>query len=194
MCKILIATTNQDKFDIVSKLLNNLGFNQFKFYNLKMINQISDIIEIGNISERAKQKAYEFKSLVNDYVAVVGIDDGILLPKSHEVDAELKKVLKQIINDKILQENDIVSICRAFYFITKEKEYSIITEIPFVYHDTDNVVIKPNSYPLSQVLSPINSRKRITALTEEEEMDYYVEYCKDKFNDVLSYLVEEFNK
>ncbi len=186
MGNILIATTNQDKFNIISTLLNKIGFNQFQFYNLKMLNLTSTIIETGSIEDRAKQKAYEFKSLTNTYTAIIGIDDGILLPTFHTIDTELKKVLKQIIYDKILQQNDIVYICRSFYFITPKKEYSIFTKIPFIYHNKENIEIKPNSYPLSQLLSPIDSTQFITELTQDEEMDYYMKYCQDKFNHILA--------
>ena len=186
MRKILIATTNKDKFKVVSEILKSLGLKDFSFYNLAEIGQVSKCIEKGPIQERAKQKAEEFKALMKDFDIVLGVDDGILLPNALEINPELKKIMKQIFNDNLLKENDKVSICRAFYFITRQKEYSILTKVPFVYHKKKEVLISPNSYPLSQVLCPLGSKKAVADMNELEEIEYHLKNFGNEFNDFLS--------
>lgn len=191
MHKILIATSNQDKFILVSKLFQKLGLQEVEFHSLNMLHQVSNLAESGSIEKRAKMKAIEFKELLSEYSVIIGVDDGILLPGSNTIETEVKRILRQIIYDKILTQGQTVKICRAFYFITKTQECSALTFIPFIYHDTTDVIIKPNSYPLSQVLSPLNTTKRIATLSEEEEMTYYQYYCKNELSNIIKSLNRE---
>ena len=183
--KCLIATTNKDKFSIVSRLLAYLSLTDFEFFSLKMINEASNTPEVGPVEDRAKAKALAFKRLLSDFDVVIGIDDGILLPKAEVVDTELKKITKQILSDHLLKTGDIIKICRAFYFVTKTKEYAAVTAIPFVYHQTQGVELTPNAYPLSQTLTPLNSQVRVSNLSSEAEMEYYTPYCRSALSDII---------
>ena len=184
--KCLVATTNKDKFSIVSRLLLRLSLTDFEFFNLKMINEASKTLEVGSVEDRAKAKALEFKRFLSDFDVVIGIDDGILLPKAKAIDTELKKITQQILNGNLLKTGDIIKICRAFYFVTNAKEYAAVTAIPFVYHETKNVEFKPNAYPLSQTLTPLNSQVRVSDLSSEAEMDYYMPYCHSALSDIIA--------
>lgn len=188
MRKVLIATSNQDKFHIVSQLLKCSGLSQCEFVNLKMANLKSVLTETGTIEERAKCKAFEFKKELQNYDVIIGIDDGILLPRAGAINTELKKITKQIIEEKILKSGEIVKICRAYHFITRQNELSTVTIIPFSYKGNDNAVMKPNSYPLRQVLSPLSANTLLSAMSESETMGYYLTYSKENLEKIIRQL------
>jgi len=84
MKKILIATTNKDKFKIVSYILRRAGISE-DLYEILSLNDINydgpDIIEVGDILKRARVKAETIKNFFQNeiYDYFIGIDDGIIL-------------------------------------------------------------------------------------------------------------------
>lgn len=120
----------------------------------------------------------------NIYDYIVEIDDGIIL--KGKIIANVKDYIKQIIDNKYLSENEIVYIIRAYTFINKDgKQKSIITQIPFKYKKLEKKFkIEANSYPLSYVLTPINSSKVVAEQSDEEANDYYLKYSKNEFDEV----------
>ena len=96
MKKVLIATTNIDKFKAVSKVFENTIFPKDKF----IIESLSDVKlnikdekEIGTNLERARTKAINAFDAVNeseyDYDYVVGLDDAIRV--KGKLEADIKK-------------------------------------------------------------------------------------------------------
>lgn len=181
MNKILIATRNDDKFKIISELLKTTIFEGKDFYYLKNINeQIEDKKEKGDIINRSYEKAKNvFENIKsNDFQFIVGVDDGIKI--KDKIIENVKDYINSIINGELLEENETVYIVRAYTFIEKNgKEKSIITEIPFQYKkQTKEILIRRDSYPLSNVLSPLNSSKVVSEQSFEESNDYYAIYSK----------------
>ena len=167
MKKILIATRNKDKYKIVSKLLSAKTFKNFKFISLNEIKEdIIDKKEVGDIKNRSYEKAMNvYKSLKNNiYDYIVGIDDGIEIRGN--IIENVKEYIKAILDNKYLKENEKVYIVRAYTFINKKGKFKIIvTKIPFKYKKLEKQIkIEENSYPLSHVLTPIDSNQRIIDL------------------------------
>ena len=187
MKKILIATRNKDKYKIVSKLLSAKTFKNFKFISLNEIKEdIIDKKEVGDIKNRSYEKAMNvYKSLKNNiYDYIVGIDDGIEIRGN--IIENVKEYIKAILDNKYLKENEKVYIVRAYTFINKKVKFKIIvTKIPFKYKKLEKQIkIEENSYPLSHVLTPIDSNQRIIDLDEYDTNKYYLNYSEDKFNEV----------
>lgn len=194
MKKILIATRNKDKYKIVSKLLSAKTFKNFKFISLNEIKEdIIDKKEVGDIKNRSYEKAMNvYKSLKNNiYDYIVGIDDGIEIRGN--IIENVKEYIKAILDNKYLKENEKVYIVRAYTFINKKGKFKIIvTKIPFKYKKLEKQIkIEENSYPLSHVLTPIDSNQRIIDLDEYDTNKYYLNYSEDKFNEVEKYLEKE---
>ena len=103
MEKILIATKNKDKFEIVTKILNkinNLSYEYYSLYDIKNLEKSDK--EEGNIEVRAYNKANQIYSSIkdNDFKYIIGIDDGI---KMRGILREnVKDYIEDIINDKYL--------------------------------------------------------------------------------------------
>ena len=181
---ILLATKNISKFELVKSLMCFCGFENYDFFCLKDLDiQIEDKKEEGSIFDRARQKALDAnKVLKNKYDFIAGIDDGIEI--KGKIETEVKKILPYIIEDELLTENEIVNICRGFYFISKNnKEYGFITKIPFKYKKfTGNIDdLKNSSYPLSYVLCTLNSETPVINLDKNSENTYYKKYCEEFF-------------
>ena len=194
MKKILIATRNKDKYKIVSKLLSAKTFKNFKFISLNEIKEdIIDKKEVGDIKNRSYEKAMNvYKSLKNNiYDYIVGIDDGIEIRGN--IIENVKEYIKAILDNKYLKENEKVYIVRAYTFINKKGKFKIIvTKIPFKYKKLEKQIkIEENSYPLSHVLTPIDSNQKIIDLDEYDTNKYYLNYSEDKFNEVEKYLEKE---
>lgn len=186
MRKILIATRNRDKFRIVSKLLNTNNFKDSIFYSLNDIEEdIIDKKETGDIINRSLQKALNARnSIKNSYDYIVGVDDGIKM-KGKMIE-NVKDYINLIIDDKYLSQNENVFIVRAYTFIDKKGTCkSIVTEIPFKYIKLkEKLDILADSYPLSHVLSPIDSSKTVTQLSDDESNVYYLKFSQSKFDEV----------
>lgn len=188
MKKILIATRNKDKFEIVTKILNKINNSSYKYYSLYDIKNLekSDKEE-GNIEERAYNKANQIYSSIkkNDYEYIIGIDDGIKMKGI--LRENVKDYIDDIINDKYLSEGEQVEIVRAYCFMNKKGEYkTVTTEIPFKYQKFNgNLKIGENSYPLSNVLRPLDSNKTVAQMDKNENNQYYLHYSEKKIKEVF---------
>jgi len=191
MKKILIATKNKDKFRIVSTLLKTSIFDKYDFYCLADLDEeIFDKVETGNVINRSFEKAENiFKNMKNnDFHYIIGVDDGIKI--RNQIVENVKDYIQSIIDDKLLSKDEIVYIVRAYTFFNKAGDYySILTEIPFKYKKLEHELeIKENSYPLSHVLTPINSDEPVSLQNFEEANEYYLIYSADKFKEVIDNL------
>ena len=133
-----------------------------------------------------------YKSLQNNiYDYIIGIDDGIEIRDN--IIENVKEYIKAILDNKYLKENEKVYIVRAYTFINKKGKFKIIvTKIPFKYKKLEKQIkMEENSYPLSHVLTQIDSNQRIIDLDEYDTNKYYLNYSEDKFNEVEKYLEKE---
>lgn len=190
MKKTLIATRNRDKFKIVSKLLSTDLFKDYEFYSLGDIeDNIIDKKEQGDVINRSFEKAMNIYNNIsnNCYDFIIGIDDGIKM--KDKIIEKVKDYIKPIIDDKYLSQNEIVFIVRAYTFVANNGKYkSIITEIPFKYKKLEkDFNIEDNSYPLSHVLTPLDSFKTVIELSEEESNNYYLSYSRKEIDEVKDF-------
>ena len=188
MKKILMATKNKDKFEIVTKILdkiNNASYEYYSLYDIKNLEKSDK--EEGNIEERAYNKANQIYSSIkkNDFEYIIGIDDGIKMKGI--LSENVKDYIEDIINDKYLSEGEQVEIVRAYCFMNKKGEYkTVTTQIPFKYQRFNgNLKIEENTYPLSNVLRPLNSDKTVAQMNKDENNQYYLQYSEKKIKEVF---------
>lgn len=193
MKKILIATTNRDKFKIISCLLRKAGITNenFQILSLNDINYNGpDNKEVGNIANRARVKAETVKNYFSNenYDYFIGIDDGIIL-KGKMIE-NVKEYLNKILYENYLSEGEKIIFPRAYCVIGKNNEiFQEIIEIPYVYMSKDNVILKQFSYPLNQVVVPIEYDKPIAEMSTEESNDYYWRYSKLKIKELVRNII-----
>lgn len=173
--KVLIATQNKSKFDIISKMIKSILSGEIEFKNLNEYPNFEDIEEIGNNIERAKAKAYNAKKQINDeFDVILGIDDGIIL-KNVEYTA-VKEHLYDIIVGDAIKIGEMIYITRAYYLIAKDnKESYCFNKIPYVVRQKLND-LNQGGYPLNDVISTINDDIVLSDMTEEELNDYFLSY------------------
>ena len=183
MKRVLIATTNNDKYDVVKRMFEATIFpkDEFKIDSLKTLNiKLIDEEEIGDNSDRARQKAISASKQLKDYDFdyIVGLDDAIFL--KGELRPNVKDYLTKLLYENYLDEGEEYAFNRAYCFVDKEGNEQLITAtIPYIYRSTDNAVIKECSYPLSKVAIPLGYDKPIDELSSEEELNYYLKYVKE---------------
>ena len=186
MKKVLIATTNVDKFKAVSKVFENTIFTKDKFIldslsNIKL--DIKDEKEIGTNLERARKKAINAFDAVKDsaynYDFVIGLDDAIRVKGILE--PNIKKYIEKILYGNYINDGEEYAFNRAYVLIDKNmKMYETTIDIPYVYHKVKKKVeLKDHTYQLAIVAYPLGSDKPICELSEKEEIDYYLRYVKN---------------
>lgn len=188
MEKILIATKNKDKYEIVKRILTAVNPTNYKFYSLYDIKNFKDDDkEVGDIEKRAYDKANNIFSSIdkNDFKYIIGIDDGIKMKGS--LKENVKDYIEDIINDRYLVEGEEVEIVRAYSFLDENgKSTTITTEIPFKYHKIDSSFkIEENSYPLSHVLKPVNIDKTVAQMSNDESNNYYMKYSEEEIKKIF---------
>ena len=167
MKKILLATSNKDKFKIVKYILQRAGLDkeEYEILSLKDIGYNGpEEKEYGTIAERAKRKALSVKDNIsnyNEYEFIIGIDDGIELKGS--IRENVKDHINMILYENYLEENESIIFPRAYCCVDKDgSTFEIVARIPYRYKPNNNLKVEPNSYPLSQIAAPLNSDKSLT--------------------------------
>lgn len=186
--KILIATKNKDKFEIIKLILNSINGTNYDYYNLYDFEDLcKDEKESGDVVVRAYNKAKQIYSSLkeNDFKYIVGIDDGIKM-KGQMIE-NVKDYIKDIIDDKYLSEGEVVEIVRAYCFMKQNGEYTTaVTKIPFKYKKLNKKLeLKENTYPLSNVLVPLTLEKTVAEMDKEENNIYYLKYSKNQIEEVF---------
>lgn len=190
MKKVLIATTNVDKFKAVSKVFENTIFKKDEYIIESLSNiqlNIKDEKEVGTNLERARTKAINAFKAVNEsnynYDYVVGLDDAIRVKGILE--ANIKNYIEKILYGNYISDGEEYAFNRAYVIIDKNmKMYETTIDIPYVYHKiNEKVQLKDHTYQLAIVAYPLGSDKPICDLNEKEEIDYYLKYVK---NDLLN--------
>ena len=184
MKKILIATTNKDKYKIVTYLLDRAGLKkeEYLYQSLDDINYDGpDKKEQGSIENRAEEKAKTVKEYLkdNDFEYIIGIDDGIFIKGA--LQENIKDYIKKILYEGYLENGEEYAFYRAYCFISKNGDI-LKTEIsiPYTYKPKNGAEIKENSYPLSQVSVPLGSSVALSDMDEESANEYVWEYSKKK--------------
>ena len=188
MKKILIATRNKDKFATIKQVLSKIAEEEYRYYSLYDIEGLDkDEKESGTIDKRAYDKANQIYQTIedNDFEYIIGIDDGIKLKGI--LRENVKDYLNDIIDDKYLSEGEQIEIVRAYCFMDKNGEYkSTITEIPFKYKKYNGELkIEANTYPLSHVLTPVDSDTPVSELSNEDDINYCFKYTEPKLRELF---------
>lgn len=186
MKKVLIATTNIDKFKAVSKVFENTIFPKDEYIIESLSNiqlNLKDEKEIGTNLERARTKAINaFNALKEsdyNYDFVVGLDDALRVKGLLE--ANIKQHIDEILYGNYFSEGEEYAFNRAYVIIDKNmKMYETAIDIPYVYHKVkEKVQLKEHTYQLAIVAYPLGSDKPICDLDEKDEVEYYLKYVKE---------------
>lgn len=183
MKKVLIATTNKDKFKIVSRLFNDTIFpsSEYEILSLSSDMNIPDEKESGSNIERARAKALNAFNYLKDYNFdyIVGLDDAIII--RGKVEPNIKEYINKILYENYLEDGEEYAFNRAYCIIDKEKNiYEVNLDVPEIYHPLKgNFTLEEHSYPLSHVSYPIGYNKPVCELSEEESNNYFLKYVKD---------------
>lgn len=183
--KILIATQNVDKFNIISNIIKSSVKNNIDIYSLNDIEEIPEEKEVGTNLERAKKKAENAKKYVKeDFDAIIGIDDGIILQDKEYV--AVKDHLKDIISGDKIKIGEKIYITRAYYMITKNNEVSYcLNKIPYYLRkkldEFDN-----KGFPLNRVISTIDNKKVLTERDKDELNNYFIKHSIDDIRNLIN--------
>lgn len=170
MKKILIATRNKDKFATIKQVLSKMAEEKYSYYSLYDIEGLDkDEKESGTIDKRAYDKANQIYQTIenNDFEYIIGIDDGIKLKGI--LRENVKDYLNDIIDDKYLSEGEQIEIVRAYCFMDKNGELKI----------------EANTYPLSHVLTPVDSDTPVSELSNEDDINYCFKYTEPKLRELF---------
>lgn len=183
MKKVLIATTNKDKYRIVKDIFQATIFPQEEYLinSLKEINvELEDKKEIGNNIERARAKALQAQEELNnyDFDFYVGLDDAIRI--KGRLEPNIKEYINKILYEEYLSDGEEYAFSRAYCIVDREGNIKeTVAEIPYIYQENKNIIIEEYSYPLSEVAFPIGYDVPLTSLTPKEELNYYLKYVKE---------------
>ena len=190
--KILIATQNVDKFNIISKMIKSSINSDIEIKSLNDIEPIKEEIEEGTNLERAKKKAENAKKYVKEeFDAIIGIDDGVII-KDQEY-AAVKDHLKDIISGDKIKIGEKIYITRAYYMITKENEISsCLNKIPYYLRkklkNYENI-----GYPLNKVISTIDNETVLSERDKDELNEYFIKHSIEDIRDLLN-IIDRGNK
>ncbi len=184
MKKVLIATTNDDKYDAVSKIFENTIFPSGKYSIEKLTSDMNvpDEKEVGNNVQRARAKALNAYNHLKEYRYdyIVGLDDAVFIKE--KLEPNIKEYLNKILYENYLNDGEEYAFNRAYCFINKDGTiYETNINIPYIYNGLkDDYEIKEHTYPLSKVSYPIGYDKPICDLNKDDEIKYYLKYVKEK--------------
>ncbi len=186
--KILLATKNKDKFKIISEMLKTIFKEEITF---KSLNDYPDFIEedeVGTNLERAKKKAYNAISQIDEnFDIVIGIDDGIVINKEEFV-AVKDHLYDIIVGDKV-KIGDKIYITRAYHVVFKDKsEKYCYNMIPYIVRKKLDK-IPDAGYELNSVISTTYDDKVLTEKSSDVLNEYFLEHSienlKELFKEML---------
>ena len=183
MEKVLIATTNKDKYSVVSKIFKKTIFpeDDYEIVCLTDNMNIPDEKETGNNKERARAKALNAFTHLKEYNFdyIVGLDDAMIVKGKDE--PNIKEYINKILFENYLDEGEQYAFNRAYAIIDKDgKMYEVDIAIPYEYHKLKKEFkLEDHSYPLSYVSSPVGSNIPVSDLSDEEATEYFLKYVKD---------------
>ena len=191
--KILIATHNKDKYEIVRHLIKKCNYD-FVFHSLSDLNIDDEVEETGGVKDRAKQKAEFYWNIVKDNFdidCVIGIDDGIDFTAQGEGKANTKEITDKILHNNFLEKGKWVWIKRAYAVVGANLDLRVFfTSIPFIFlGNEEGITREEGKYPLSYVLGLVkNPQISVAQMDFKESIDYYFEYSADELQSMVSYI------
>ncbi len=183
MKTVLIATTNNDKFDAVSKVFRNTIFPESEFIIKQMTKEMNvpDEKEEGVNVQRARAKALNaFNHLKEyDFDFIVGLDDALFVKQRFE--PNIKEYINKILFENYLEDGEEFGFNRAYCIVDKNEQfYETNITIPYIYHPLkEGFKLEDHTYPLSKVSFAIGYDKPICELNEKDEIEYYLRYVKE---------------
>lgn len=185
---ILVATQNEDKFLIVVDILKGIGLQKYNYASLIDYNVTEDMEESGTSEERAKQKALFYKNicekrnLLENILAIIGVDDGIFIKKEGSGTAESKEITDQILSGSRINIGDEIDIRRSYFFtnIKTKEEFSCTTNIPFQFLGNQNGITRQSGkYPLSYVIGQLNSDVKVSDNADQKNTTYNIIHSQE---------------
>ncbi len=188
--KILIATKNNSKFEIISRMLYSILGNNISIKNLNNYDYFVDKDEIGTNIERAKSKAENAeKQIKEDFDYILGIDDGIIIDGKEYV--TVKNHLYDIVVGDKIKIGSTIYITRAYFLITNDKkEFLCCNKIPYIVRKKLDTV-EMEGYPLNSVISTIDNDTVLTERSDEELNDYFLKYSIDDLRTMFNNVDKE---
>lgn len=188
--KILIATKNNSKFEIISRMLYSILENNILIKNLNDYDYFVDKDEIGTNIERAQAKAKNAEEQIKeDFDFILGIDDGIIIGDKEYV--TVKDHLYDIVVGDKIKIGSTIYITRAYFLISNDKkEFFCYNKIPYIVRKKlDTVEI--GGYPLNSVISTIDNDTVLTDRSNEELNDYFLKYSIDDLRTMFNNVDKE---
>ena len=188
--KILIATKNNSKFEIISRMLYSILENNILIKNLNDYDYFVDKDEIGTNVERAQAKAKNAEEQIKeDFDFILGIDDGIIIDDKEYV--TVKDHLYDIVVGDKIKTGSTIYITRAYFLISNDKkEFFCYNKIPYIVRKKlDTVEI--GGYPLNSVISTIDNDTVLTERSNEELNDYFLKYSIDDLRTMFNNVDKE---
>lgn len=188
--KILIATKNNSKFEIISRMLYSILENNILIKNLNDYDYFVDKDEIGTNIERAQAKAKNAEEQIKeDFDFILGIDDGIIIDDKEYV--TVKDHLYDIVVGDKIKIGSTIYITRAYFLISNDKkEFFCYNKIPYIVRKKlDTVEI--GGYPLNSVISTIDNDTVLTERSNEELNDYFLKYSIDDLRTMFNNVDKE---
>ena len=189
MKKVLIATTNKDKYTIVSELFKRTIFNDNEYEIIRLTEDMNlpDEKETGDNVERARAKALNAYDHLKEYNFdyIVGLDDALVV--KGRLEPNIKEYLNKILYENYIEDGEVYAFNRAYCIIDKDKNiYETNIDIPYQYKSLDHDInLKEYGYPLSLVSCPVGSNTPMSELTPEEGIEYYLKYVKDDLMKIM---------
>ena len=188
--KILIATKNNSKFEIISRMLYSILGNNILIKSLNDYDYFVDKDEIGTNIERAKAKAKNAEEQIKeDFDYILGIDDGIIIADKEYV--TVKDHLYDIVVGDKIKISSIIYITRAYFLISNDKkEVLCYNKIPYIVRKKLDTV-EMGGYPLNSVISTIDNETVLTERSTEELNDYFLKYSIDDLRTMFNNVDKE---
>ena len=189
--KILIATKNNSKFEIISRMLYSILGNNILIKSLNDYDYFVDKDEIGTNIERAKAKAKNAEEQIKeDFDYILGIDDGIIIDGKEYV--TVKDHLYDIVVGDKIKIGSIIYITRAYFLISNDKkEVLCYNKIPNIVRKKLDTVEMGGGYPLNSVISTIDNDTVLTERSNEELNDYFLKYSIDDLRTMFNNVDKE---
>ena len=188
MKKVLIATTNKDKYTTVSNIFKKSIFPESK-YQISCLTKdmnIPDEKEEGSNIERARVKAINAYDHLKEYGFdyIVGLDDALVI--KGKLEPNIKNFINKILYENYLEDGEEFAFNRAYCIINKEKKlYEVALSIPEIYHPLNGEYeLEAYTYPLSRVSYPVGYDVSVIELSSEEITNYNLKYVKEGLMDL----------
>lgn len=186
--KLLVATRNKDKFDIVNRMIHSID-STIELVPLFEVEIQGDVAEEGTMEERATQKAEFFFNALqnsnnNDFDGVLGIDDGFQI-EDQEPSPNSKELTDDLLEGKYPEGTNVI-VVRAYALATEQGTRSGLSRVPFTFIGNKNRVTRTEgSYPLTKVLAPRGSTTPISEWTNEDSTKFTLGHSREILTDLL---------